>query len=434
MPKIVVIKTELAPNATQRGQLSSHLGAARFAYNCLLANVEEKRIAREPVSLTAFALQKFWVHELRETFASEWWKENASEAYRSGAHALADAYTRFFSKQNGHPQFKKRGGRESYTETKAGLSNSGQHVRLTSVGKVRLNERLKGAVWLLKCGATLQATTVSREATGRFYVSLRFRVEDGLMVAWLRGKFARKSDGFVGVDLGLTEFATVSDGTVVSNPRFFRNLETKLAKAQRVKSRKFEARKASNWAYPKSKSEHRAQQATNRVHARIKHKRREFLIATARELVAQNTTLVIEDLAVANMLKNHSLAKSVADASWSQFRHWLTHFSSLYGTELIVADRFYPSSKTCSGCGSVKAKLNLSERTYECDGCGLVLDRDLNASKNLEAYGLQSVAARCAETINGGESLTQSKGPRLTSPKASHENASSLEQPSAQLS
>lgn len=433
---IVVFKTELNPNASQRAQLSSHIGAARFAYNCLLAHVEQQRHAGTPVSVTPISLQNIWVHELRDQFASDWWSDNAADAYRSGSNNLADAYKRFFSGQNGHPRFKKRGGRESYVDPQSALRPHARSVRLGRVGDVRLHERLKGAAWLLKCGATLQAVTVSREATGRYYASLRLRIPEALMVQFLKGKFSRKGSGFIGVDLGLKEFATTSDGLVVPNPRFLRKLEAKLAKAQQAKAHKYEAREKSNWAYEKSKSEHRAQKAVARVHRKIRNQRREYLIATARELVSHNKTLVLEDLNVKGMLANHSLAKSVSDASWSEFNHWMSLAAGLYGTEVIRVDRFYPSSKTCSSCGSVKAKLTLAERAYECQECGLSIDRDLNAALNLRAYGLAQVAARCAETQNGGGDLPKggsnhrSKEPRKTRSKASQEDASPQEQPS----
>ena len=385
----------------------------------------------ERQDVSYFALDGFWIHELRETFAAHLWKNNATDAYRSAARSLADAYTRFFFKQSGHPRFKRKGGTESYTEGRARLSIDADSIQLTRVGWVRLHERLKAAAWLIKCGATLQAVTVSREPTGRYHASLRLRVPSALMAHFLKGKFSRKGSGFVGVDLGLKKFATTSDGLVVPNPRYLRKLEAKLSKAQQAKARKYEARKKSDWAYPKSNSEHAAQLKVNRVYRKVKNQRQEFLIRTARQLVEKNTTVVIEDLNVKGMLANRYLAKSVSDASWSKFTRWLTHFSKQYGTEVIKVDRFYPSSKICSSCGAAKAKLSLGDRTYECEQCGVSIDRDLKAALNLRAEGLEIVAARCAETVNGGEpSAVQSKEPCKTRSKASQGDQVPQEQPS----
>lgn len=422
MSEVLVFKTELRPNNVQRSQFASHFGASRFAYNCLLNwTIEEyDKHKADPTyprpNLSQPNLQKIWVHELRDQFAP-WYAQNSRDPYRHAAASLATAYKGFFSGQkagslSGHPTWKKRGSIGSYAVgNTATLVDSGRAVRVPRIGIVRLHEHMKAADWLQRMGATLQDAIFSSDATGRIYVSIRYRVPDKVALAFLRSKLQRKSSGFVGVDLGLKEYATVSDGQVVNNPRYYRNLEAKLARAQRALSIKKVAKRKANsqrkddnhdWGN-QSKNHDRAKAKVARLHRTVRNKRLEFLNQTARHLITHNITVVIEDLAVEAM--KQKFGKSVSDASPAEFRRILTYMSARYGTTVIVADRWFPSSKTCSSCGTVKAKLSLSERQYRCSCCGLSMDRDLNAALNLKAWGevylAQQAAARYAEALNG---------------------------------
>lgn len=402
--QIIVFKTALAPSKIAFQSLSSNCGGARFAYNHMLSwsktqyELSKKGLAEKP-GLSMYALRKQWNIE-KQSVATDWWLENDSQAYASALDGLANAYKNFFARTEvGYPKFKKRGDKDSYATDRVQLTNSGRTVRLAKMGNVRLHERLKSADWLLRCGASLQLATINIDAIGRVFIVLRLKVPAALALEFLRGKFSRKGSGFIGVDVGLKEFLTVSDGQVVSNPRFLRNLEDKLARAQQNHARKIKD----------SKSSERARLKVARIHKKIANQRSDFHWKTARDLVQFNTGIAVESLSVKNMLKNHCLAKSISDAAWSSFFAKLKYLGGRYGTQILEANRWFASSKTCSSCGEVKAKLSLKERVYNCEKCGLSADRDWNAAENLRSWGID--ALRYSESLNGGDSL-QTTGSR----------------------
>lgn len=218
--------------------------------------------------------------------------------------------------------------------------------------------------------------TISQRA-GRWFASLTVEREDGPITQAPKG-------GAVGVDLGIKTLATLSDGTVFENPHHLKKSEQKLKRAQKALSRKM------------SGSNRRAKAKTKvaRIYAHVANQRNDTLHKLTTYLASKYSEISIEDLSVVGMVKNHALAKSVMDASFGEFRRQLEYKTAKTGAKLHVIDRWYPSSKTCSRCGRVKAKLSLSERTYRCDGCGLTIDRDLNAAINIR------VAGSAPETIN----------------------------------
>ena len=181
-----------------------------------------------------------------------------------------------------------------------------------------------------------------------------------------------------------SRLSPLSDGTVIENPRHLKKSEQKLKRAQQALSRKM----------PGSNRRARASAKVARIHAHIANQRQDALHKLTTHLASKYSEISIEDLNAAGMAKNHCLAKSVMDASFGEFRRQLEYKTTRTGARLNIVDRWYPSSKTCSGCGRVKAKLSLSERTYRCDGCGLTIDRDLNAAINI------NVAGSAPETIN----------------------------------
>ena len=190
--------------------------------------------------------------------------------------------------------------------------------------------------------------------------------------------------GSIGVDLGVKTLATLSDGTVIENPRYLRKAERKLKQAQQALSRKTKG----------SNRRAKAKVKVARLHARVANRRSDTMHKLTSRLAETFSDISIEDLHVAGMVKNHRLAKSIADAAFGEFRRQLEYKTARTGARLHVVDRWYGSSKTCSGRGRVKAKLSLSERTYRCDGCGLTMDRDLNAAINIQ------VAGSATETLN----------------------------------
>ena len=282
----------------------------------------------------------------------------------------------------GFPKFKsesKTTPRFAYTAGCFGLvKGDPKALKLPRIGRVHCMENVAARVG----DARVLRMTVSQRA-GRWYASLTVERDDELVAKPLKG-------GAVGVDLGVKTLATLSDGAVIENPRYLKKSERKLKKAQRALSRKIKG----------SNRRAKAREKVARIHAHVANQRLDGLHKLTTRLAETFSDISIEDLHVAGMVKNHRLARSIADAAFGEFRRQLEYKTARTGARLHVVDRWYRSSKTCSGCGSVKAKLSLSERTYRCDSCGLTMDRDLNAAINI------CVAGSAPETINAhGETV-----------------------------
>ena len=225
-------------------------------------------------------------------------------------------------------------------------------------------------------GAKVLRMTISQRA-GRWYASLTVERDDKPAAEPPKG-------GAVGVDLGIKTLATLSDGTVIENPRYLKKSERKLKQAQQALSRKTRG----------SNRRNKAKAKVARIHARVANQRQDAMHKLTTWLAKEYSDISIEDLHVAGMVKNHHLAKSIMDAAFGEFRRQLEYKTARTGAALHVVDRWFASSQTCSNCGSVKAKLSLAERTYRCDNCGLTMDRDLNAAINIH------VAGSAPETLN----------------------------------
>lgn len=387
------VKVKLDPTPRQERMLMSHVGAARFAYNSGLAHVKDMLDQCEKPDWSYIDLHRWWSAN-KNTLAvdekgNQWWSENSKEAYNSGIKSLADALSNFSKSRKGQrkgrrvgfPRFKSKNSSKqsfAYTTGVFGLIDGDPHaLKFPRIGRIHCMENVYKKV----DDAKVLRMTVSCHA-GYWWASLTIERVDDLVPNPPKG-------GNVGVDLGIKEFATLSDGTVIHNPHALKSNIKRLKKAQRNLSRK---QKGSN-------RRRKAKLHVSRVYARVANIRRDFLNKTTTMLARTYTGISIEYLNVAGMLKNHSLAQSIADASFYEFRRQLTYNTARTGSTLHVIDRWYPSSKTCSNCGAVKAKLPLSERVYRCESCGLVIDRDLNAAINI------MVAGSAPETLNarGGD-------------------------------
>ena len=390
------VKVQLDPTPRQVRLLASHAGAARFAYNAGLAHVKAALDAGEKPEWSLFSLQHWWVVN-RDTLAVDsdgaiWWHENSSMSYRSGLKALADALSNWSKSRKGKrkgrrvgfPKFKSKDRetpRFSYSisglRTGALIKGDPKALWLPRIGRVHCMENVTARV----DGARVLNMTVSRRG-GRWYASLTVERDEPATRQAPKG-------GAVGIDLGIKDLATLSDGTVIPNPRALDARLKALRKAQQALSRKTMG----------SVRRGKAKERVARLYARVSDARVDA-INKATTMIAQTySTVCIEDLNVAGMMKNHHLARRLRDASLGEFRRQLEYKSARTGAVLRVVDRWYPSSKTCSNCGTVKAKLSLSERVYQCDVCGLSMDRDLNAAINL------MVAGSAPETLNarGGD-------------------------------
>ena len=387
------VKVALDPTPTQERLLLSHAGAARFAFNAGLAHVKAGIEAGVKPEWSYYSLVRWW-NANKDTLAigedgTPWWRENSKEAANTGLRSLAAALSNWSKSRKGlrkgrrvgFPRFKAKDRatpRFAYTTGSFGLiEGDPKALRLPKVGRVHCLENVAERVG----GARVLRMTVSRRA-GRWCASLTVERDTPAAVCAPKG-------GAVGVDLGVKTLATLSDGTVIENPRYLRKSERKLKRAQQALSRKV---KGSN-----RRAKARAKVA--RLHAHVANQRGDAIHKATSWLAGTYSDICIEDLNAAGMARNHRLAKAVSDAAFGEFRRQLEYKTARTGATLHVIDRWYPSSKTCSRCGRVKAKLSLAERTYRCEHCGLTMDRDLNAAINIR------VAGSAPETINarGGD-------------------------------
>ena len=375
------VKVALDPSPAQERLLLSHAGGARFAFNAGLARVKEALDAGAKPEWSFYSLVRWWNANKDALAVSDdgviWWGENSKEAYSSGLEALAKGLSNWAKSRKGvrkgrrvgFPRFKSKDRtvpRFAYTTGRFGLIDGDpKALKLPRIGRVHCMENVAERV----DGARVLRMTVSQRA-GRWYASLTVERDDKQVTKPPRG-------GAVGVDLGIKTLATLSDGTVIENPRCLAASERRLKKAQKALSRKV---KGSN-----RRAKARAKVA--RIHARVANQRQDAMHKATTWLANTYSEICIEDLNVAGMVKNHHLAKAVSDAAFGEFRRQLDYKTARNGAALHVVDRWYPSSKTCSKCGAVKAKLSLSERVFHCDGCGLVMDRDLNAAVNILVAG-----------------------------------------------
>ena len=382
------VKVALDPSPAQERLLLSHAGAARFAFNAGLAHVQEAIEAGVKPEWSFYSLVRWW-NANKDMLAvnadgAPWWAENSKEAANTGLRSLAAALSNWAKsrkgqrkgKRVGFPRFRAKDRatpRFAYTTGRFGLIDGDpKALKLPRIGRVHCMENIAERVG----DARVLRMTVSKRA-GRWYAALTVERDDKPVTKPPKG-------GAVGIDLGIKTLATLSDGTVIENPRCLAASERRLKKAQKALSRKTMG----------SNRRAKARAKVARLHARVANQRGDAMHKATTWLAGTYSEISIEDLNVAGMARNHHLAKAVSDASFGEFRRQLEYKTARSGAALHVVDRWYPSSKTCSKCGAVKAKLSLSERTYRCDGCGLVMDRDLNAAVNIK------VAGSAPETIN----------------------------------
>jgi putative transposase len=394
----------LDPTPRQQGRLASHAGAARFAFNWGLELVKRRLDARTvgeqvQVPWTLAALRREW-NRAKDQVAP-WWADNSKEAYASGLDGLARALQNFADAKQGRrkgakigfPRRKRKGrARDAcrFTTGAIRVEADRHHVTLPRLGRIRTHESTrKLARRLEQDTARILSATISRQG-GRWHVSFTCEVHKAV-----RGP--RQPGARVGVDVGIRRLAVLSDGRQVPNPAPLQQALRTLRRRNRRLARRAGPIAADGTRREPSKGWVRAQQQLGRAHARVADQRRNALHRLTTELASTYGTVVVEHLNVAGMIRNRRLARRVADAGFGELRRQLSYKTAWAGGTLVQADTFYPSSKTCSGCGHAKAKLPLAERTYRCECCGLVIDRDLNAARNL-AQLVGAVAGSGPET------------------------------------
>ncbi|MEU4344505.1 RNA-guided endonuclease TnpB family protein [Nocardia sp. NPDC023852] len=360
-------KYRFYPTGAQCEQLARTFGCVRYVYNRALA--ERSRAWTQEHRRISYAESDKMLTQWKRDLKTHWLTEPSKGPLQAALRNLQSAYDKFWRKQTGYPQFKRKGrSKESATYFSNCFTYRDGQIRLAKQSEpldIRWSRPLPD-------GASPSQVTVSKDARGRYHISIL--VEDTIIEH-------APTDSAIGVDAGITNLYTFSSGEKVSNPRHEKRDRERLAKAQRALSRKQKG----------SRNRAKARLGVARIHARIADRRRDHLHKLSTRLVRENQVIAIEDLSVRNMVRNRSLARAISDASWSQFRSMLEYKADWYGRTVVAVDRFYPSSKTCSTCGRINTAMSLHVREWTCP-CGAFHDRDVNAAKNIEAAGLAVLA------------------------------------------
>ena len=354
------------PDEAQREMFLKHTGACRFVYNLSLEQ-KIKKYETDKAALSCYDLNAM-LPELKKEF--EWLKEVNSQSLQQTNRNLDSAFKRIFREKKGFPKFKSRknplqtfGIPQNYI-----VDFDNNLVKLPKIGwiKTKLSKTFEGIS---------KTATVSMTTTNKFFISIL--VDDG------RETPEKEPFGYastIGLDVGIKDFATMSNGTKVDNPKFLKSSLQRVKVLQRRVSRK---KKGSN-------NRNKARQKVALQHEKITNQRKDFLHKVSSKIVSENQAIAIETLNMAGMMKNHCLAQAIGDVSWSEFFRQLNYKCEWYGKTLLRIGRFEPSSKICNVCGSINRDLKLSDREWTCAGCGSHHDRDVNASINIKKFALQA--------------------------------------------
>jgi IS605 OrfB family transposase len=400
----------------QERALLAHAGAARVAFNWGLARVKavmDQRAAERSYGIaeadltptigwSLYSLRRDWNQAKDEV--APWWAECSKEAFNTGLDQLARALKNWNDSRKGDrvgrpvgfPRFKSRRRTTPSVRFTTGairVEPDRRHVVLPRLGRLKLHESARKLARRLETGtARILSATALRQA-GRWFVSFTCEVQR-------TQRQPTRPAAVVGVDLGVKHLAVLSTGETVANPRHLAAVSRRMRRLSRAMSRKVGPDRRTGRR--PSKRWNRARTAVTHVHRRVAALRRDGIHKLTTRLTVEFGTVVVEDLHVAGMVRNRRLARAISDAGFGELRRQLAYKTDWNGGRLIVADRWFPSSKTCSACGAVKTKLTLPERTYTCTTCGLILDRDLNAARNLAALAGEVTDARSGrESLNG---------------------------------
>lgn len=375
-------KYKLNPNEDQIVLLNKHFGSIRFAYNYFL-NERKKEYETNKNTINYYDNAKS-LTELKKQENYSWLNEVNSQSLQGSLKNLETAYKNFFRFKKGFPKFKSKRSKNSFTVP--------QFVKLEN-GKLRI-PKFKEPIDLILSRSftgTIKSCTISKTPTNEYFVSILVETEHIKLP---------KTGKSIGIDLGIKDFVITSDGYKYKNNRYTKTYEKSLKKHQQHLSRKT---KGSN-RYNKQKLK------VVTIYKKITNSRLDNLHKVSTELIKKYDLIVLEDLNVKGMVKNHKLSKHISDASWSKFIELLTYKAEWNDKEIVKIDRFFPSSKTCNCCGYINQNLDLSTREWTCPSCYTKLDRDLNASINILKEGYKHKSLGTSDNRRGDEIRPTSVG------------------------
>ena len=384
---LIAHRIALDLNNVQATYMARAAGTARFAYNWALAEWKRQyqawKLDNSQPQPSQAALRRQLNSIKREQFP--WMLEVTKCAPQMAIIHLGDAFKNFFAGRSKYRQFRKKGVDDRFTLTNDQFSIDGSRIRIPNLGWVRMREALRFV-------GKIMSATISRVAD-RWFVSITVDTKDHSHLP------KAENQGVVGVDLGVSALATLSTGEVIAGPKPYKALLDRLRRLSRSLSRKQKG----------SSKRKKVKAKLAKLHARIAAIRSDALHKLTSDLTRRFHTIGIEDLNVRGMLKNRHLARSIADMGFFELRRQLEYKTAMRGGQAVVADRFYPSSKTCSECGHKLEELPLAVREWTCPVCGSIHDRDVNAAINLKNMAVSSTVSACGEDGSGRSRKTAVK-------------------------
>lgn len=377
------LKIRIYPNNTQAIRINKLLGCYRFVYNqCLEKKISSYKENETSENLTT--LGRFFHNELTKNEKYSWLQEQNTKVLKQSIRDLLDAYSHFFNEHKGFPKYKsKHDNKQSCRFPLEAISKrndySSHKLSLANIHGIKFKCSDEYVNYLVKNKDGIRSATLSRNCSGQYYLSI-------LVDCDFRKKL-KATDSAVGIDLGIKDFVVTSEGECFSNLHFKKSEINKLKKLQRQLSRK---QKGSN-------NRNKARIRLAKLNEKIRNCKLNYLHEISNSLLDENQIIVMEDLNVKGMVKNHKLAESISEMNFGEFRRMLEYKALWYGRNIVYVDRFYPSSKKCNHCGYINKNLKLSDRQWICPQCGNIIERDYNAALNILEEGLRIIGSRTTE-------------------------------------